>query len=46
MQKEQALQRNAEVAGGTLKCRSSRLYTVMQKKEALHCDAEAAGGTH
>jgi hypothetical protein len=43
MQKQQDLHGNAEVAGATLKCRSSRRYTVMQKQQALHCNAKAAG---
>jgi hypothetical protein len=45
MQKQQALQCNEEVAGATLKCRSSRRYTVMQKQQALQCNTEAAGAT-
>jgi hypothetical protein len=42
MQKEQALHCNAEVAGDTQYCRSSRRYTVMQIQQLLHCNAEVA----
>jgi hypothetical protein len=45
MQKKQALHSNTEVAGATLKLRSSRRYTVMQKQQEQHCNAETAGAT-
>jgi hypothetical protein len=45
MQKQQALTINAQVAGATLKCKSSNRYTVMLKQQALYCNAEAAGAT-
>jgi hypothetical protein len=43
MQKQQALQCNAEAAGATQKSRSRRRNIVMQKQQALHCNTEAAG---
>jgi uncharacterized membrane protein len=43
MQKQQGLHSNAEVAGATQLCRSSRRYTVKQKQQALHGKEEAAG---
>jgi hypothetical protein len=45
MQKQHELHFNAEVAGATLYCKSSRRYTVMQKQHELHCNAELAGIT-
>jgi hypothetical protein len=45
MQKEQAQNCNEEAAGTTLKCRSSRFYTVMQKQQALNYNAEVEGAT-
>jgi hypothetical protein len=42
MQKQQALNCNAEVAGASLQFRSSTHYTVMQKQQALRCNAEVA----
>jgi hypothetical protein len=45
MQKQQALQYNAEAASATLYGTSSRRYTVMQKQQALHTNAEIAGTT-
>jgi hypothetical protein len=45
MQKQQALHRNAEVTGATLKCRDRRRYTIMQKLQALQCNAKAEGAT-
>jgi hypothetical protein len=45
MQKQQAVNCNAEAAGATMKCRSSRRYIVMQKLKALHCNEKVAGAT-
>jgi hypothetical protein len=36
------LQGNAEVEDATLKCRSTRRYSVMQKQQALHGNAGVA----
>jgi hypothetical protein len=45
MEKQQALQYNAEAAGSTLYGTSSRRYIVMQKQQASHTNAEVAGTT-
>jgi hypothetical protein len=45
MQKQQALQYKAEIAGTKMICRSSRRYTVIQKQQALNSNEKAAGAT-